>query len=483
MNKTEIQNEAYEAVVKNNYNCVVVLEMGTGKSKLGIDCIKKGNFKNILITSPRTNLKDSWLKELNTWGLELSNIEIPTQYRYNKEIFYITTENIQTTYKWTKEQLQKFDFIIIDEVHLCITKVYKKLILLGIELGIPILGLTGTPDKKSKEKLDFYKTILPIVYEYYDSAKDGLINKRRYFLYKYDLTNDFKVTVNNAKNTWEEGEEKRYSYIENIFNNSKQTITEYYFKEIKARVDIISKADIRLSYKRFFNKITSKDLEYFRKIYWQAMKRKKLPYDLYKNLRYLAKDDYAKFGMKAEYYSRLAPEEIKPIFWKYVWARNKRKEFLHTLTSSTYITNKLKERILTNENNKILLFSELTSQSEKLSNYSVHSNKSDETNKQFLKSFNIGEIRELSSVRTLSLGLNLKKVNWAIVESYNSSDTDVKQKLGRTNRLSVEEVANIIIIIPKNTQSEIWANNYLSYLLNENSEVIEINSIEELICI
>ena len=50
--KDKIQLEALEKIVASGYNSTVCLDMGSGKSKVAIDCIKKGNFKNILITSP-----------------------------------------------------------------------------------------------------------------------------------------------------------------------------------------------------------------------------------------------------------------------------------------------------------------------------------------------------------------------------------------------------------------------------------------------
>ena len=124
--KDKIQSEALEKIVNNNYNATVCLDMGSGKSKVAIDCIKKGKFKNILITSPRTNLKNSWRKELDKWGIlqiDSNHWSIPV----NNAVTLnnnIVIENIQTTYRWTKKQIQQFDFIIVDECHLCITAAY-----------------------------------------------------------------------------------------------------------------------------------------------------------------------------------------------------------------------------------------------------------------------------------------------------------------------------------------------------------------------
>jgi superfamily II DNA or RNA helicase len=133
----------------------------------------------------------------------------------------------------------------------------------------------------------------------------------------------------------------------------------------------------------------------------------------------------------------------------YLQAIKYRREFLNNLTSSAVIANKLKDKILNSQiTNKVLLFSELTSQAEKLSAYSIHSKQDEETNRQLLYMFDTGTIRELSAVRSLSLGLNLVGANWAIVESFNSSSVDLLQKIGRTSRLNPDAVANIVIIVP-----------------------------------
>ena len=78
---------------------------------------------------------------------------------------------------------------------------------------------------------------------------------------------------------------------------------------------------------------------------------------------------------------------------QYLNAIKYRKSFLWNLTSSADIANKIKNKILINPDNKVLLFSELT-QTDKISNYSVHSNKPEEENKSLMGNNLIKELLE-----------------------------------------------------------------------------------------
>ena len=82
-------------------------------------------------------------------------------------------------------------------------------------------------------------------------------------------------------------------------------------------------------------------------------------------------------------------------------------------------------------NHKVLIFSALTTQASKLSRYSIHSKKEADSNKLLLEQFNQGIIRELSSCDMLTLGLNLKNAKYAIMESFNGSETSASQRMGK----------------------------------------------------
>jgi superfamily II DNA or RNA helicase len=419
MNRQQIQQEALKALKLNNYNGTICLSTGSGKSKIAIDVIKEGNFKNILITSPRTNLKDNWSRELEKWGEGWLFGDTHT----------ITLENIQTCYKWTKDEISRFDLIISDEVHTMSSDKYGNLIINAVDLCIPVIGLTATPSLHIEDKTLFYENYIPIIYEYYNSAEDGIINKRKYYIYQYELSDEHKVIAGTKKKPFIVGEKTQYEYLSS---------------QLKRGQILMSQTGSQ---------------DWFR--------------------------DAANWGWGGQ-----GTPQQRSAAITYLNAIKYRKEFLWNLTSSAEITKQIKDKILnaykginiyTGDNmnlDKVLLFSELTSQAEKISPYSIHSKQDEESNKQLLFQFDSGNIRELSSVRSLTLGLNIKGANWAIIESYNSSPTDIIQKMGRTDRLSIDDVANVVIIVPKGTQAEEWFKTFSKSL--DLSEAIYINDVKEL---
>jgi superfamily II DNA or RNA helicase len=433
--KEEFQKEGLRLLQENNYTGTIVADTGASKSKIAIDAIKEGKFKNILITSPRTNLKDNWREELEKWNIT----ETPLGWWYEK-IFKtnIILENIQTCYKWTKEQLQQFDLVIIDEAH-TIGPEYSSFIIIARELGIPCIGLTATPDKSNEFKRDVLYKMLPILIEYHSAEKDGLINKVNYIIYEHELSNDYKVLTGNKTNKWYTGEKAQYEYLTEKYNYAK---------------------------KLMFGQGASD--------YWN----------------------------NALVWMKTGNPSQKKAGTEFFRAVNNRKNFLWNLTSTAQIAIYLKLKILQTElrqsaqldtsygneckkllqNNKVLLFSELTPQASKLSNNVIHSNVgktakiTQQLNEETLRKFNTGEIRDLASVKSLTLGLNMIGVNWAIFESYSGSDVQGSQKKGRLHRLSVDEVANVIIIVVKGTQYESWFNNAFPFVKNPRI----IRSVDEL---
>lgn len=289
---------------------------------------------------------------------------------------------------------------------------------------IPIIGLTGTPNKTDDFKKNILYKTLPIVYEYYNSAKDGLINKTNYWVYEYKLNNDFKILTGTKDKKWLVGEKKQYEYLTEQYEKAKYLMflqgSSNYFQE---------------------------------SLDWMK--------------------------------SKTSSKEQKEAGIKFFYAIKNRKEFLWTLESSKQIALYLKQIILSKKENKVLMFSELTSQAEQLSKYCIHS-KTGKTSKEtqninevLLNEFNNGKLRELASVRSLQLGLNLIGANWSIIESYSGSDTNQKQNVGRNGRLNVLDSANVVIIKPLGCQSIEWFNNAFEDILKDNHTII--TSINQLI--
>ena len=456
--REEIQNKAILKIKENNYNGCIVLSPGSGKSKIAIDCIKQGNFKNILITSPRTNLGKNWWEELLKWGykyypgqrrplIDIDGTEIADEGTAisldNKEFIRVSLVTIQTCYKWWAKDLKQFDFIVVDEVH-TIGEEYFKLIATASLNNIPVLGLTGTPNKSDPWKKEVLYRVLPIIYEYLDSEKDGIINKIHYWIYEYELSDNFKVLTGTKDKKWMVGEAKQYAYLTDQYEKTKSAM-----------------------------------------------------------FRAGATGDY--FSLSLQWMKSGETKEQKEVGRKFFFAIKNRKEFLCSLNSSISIALELKEKILYHGDvteyfndiangrddyqltNKLLVFSELTTQSNKLSKYAIHSNtgkttkESAEINSVLLEKFNKGELRELASVRSLQLGLNLVGANWSIIESYQGSDVSQSQNLGRNGRLNINDIANVVIIRPLNTQmGDTWFESaFGNRLTKENTTYI--NNVNQLI--
>lgn len=425
--RAEIQKEALEEFQEQSYVGTIVLSTGTGKTKIAIQSIKRGDFSNVLITSPRTYLKENWKKELEKWGL--THIE-DTKWGirvYDDDNWHlgsigrtlnIVIENVQTAYKWDKETLGQFDFIILDEIHTMATPKYGKLLQQTAELEVCRMGLTATLDTKDKnEKSEFYNNYCPIIYLYNDSEEDGITNKKNIYVVRYDLTDNHQYKVETKNKSWYQGELSYYTYLEGVIEDSKKFVQENYpFQDV-------------LGIKAIY-----------------ALKNPRIPSDL------------------------------KSVLRTYWWALTQRKKLLWNLESSKIIALKLKDHILksrkhrTWRKNKVLLFSELTSKSQNLSEYYINSKQAKDHNQRMIDLFNSGKIKELASCQSLTLGMNLTEANYAIFESFNSSETNNLQKQGRLNRLPLTKQATLIYIVPRNTQAEKWFEK-----ATENQEVKDIN--------
>lgn len=429
--REEVQSEALKALQLYDYIGTIILGTGTGKTKVAIDAIKQGGFKNILITSPRTNLKENWRRELEKWGLHSNELVFlpegsrrdPDCYRFvmdkhSSTFCFITTENIQTCYKWNVNELKKFDLIIFDEIHTMLTPEYSYPLRVAELFDIARIGLTATPDSYKNHKYNMYEDLCPIRYTYLEGAKDKIINDRFYFVYKYDLSNGIKTLVSTKKGTFEQGELDRSNYLNNTFDTLTNDILAYG----------VSNA-------------------------------------------FAASKTWAIDGM--------GNSTQKTLGFNYFRIMRQRKEFLNTLWSSRYITNQISSFILNhNKDNKILVFSELTAQLDLMGSNTVHSHKKSISNKELLEKFDSGEERILLSAQCLTLGLNLVNANHAILESYTGSKTQANQRLGRSDRLDVNKDAIIIILVPNNTQKTKWYEQAFADKIKEENS-IQVSGLEE----
>lgn len=476
MTRNEVQSKAVEALV-NNGGGLVCLEVGCGKGKVAVDYLNtlEGELKGLFV-APRTGLINSFKVEADKWNL---NNTIAIDY---------TT--MQAACKYTKDVLNSYDFILADEAHCITSPEFSKII--KLTPGILHIGLTGTPGLDDEEKKQFYNEYLPIVYEFYDAVESGFINKTRYIIYDHELDNNYQYTITTKKSSWSKGELAQYEYLDGTINSSYDKIKEYYFEEIKRNtLRYLEEGLINATDKAFLKELVSRDLSYYYELMQERWNKKDMSYNLYQIVKAIKPStNYAKLGLNA---IRLVnesgvPEKVKSLIFRYNWALKQRKNMLWSLASTRDIATKIKQLILEDENNKVLIFSESTEQINSLTNHTIHSKtadtpaKSKKLNKERLSQFNEGTSREVGSVKMMQLGLNLKGANYAIFESYNSSSTGGKQSQGRLQRLEKWDLATVILIKVKNTQCEKWFESFTSLFdLTDSEYVTSIDELKEVL--
>lgn len=130
--------------------------------------------------------------------------------------------------------------------------------------------------------------------------------------------------------------------------------------------------------------------------------------------------------------------------WRFKMAAIKRKQILNNLNSSVKVVRSLVEEILKNPDNKVLIYSALTSQADKFGYPTYHG----DADVSVLDKLNSGEIRALAVCKKLNRGMNLNGVNYIIKESFDGSETDFQQQHGRVMRLRPDQTAKIIVLVP-----------------------------------
>lgn len=423
LTKNEIQSRAIGAFYENmNFGRIkgtICMTTGTGKSKVALNFIMQNrDVKEVLITSPRTNLKENWVKEMKKWGftrnvsfVDLEGWIVPDR----KDVIHITIENIQTAYKWEDKH---FDLIIADEIHTMMTPEYSR-IFDNLTYKY-LMGLTATHDITDKnDKEYYYKRYCPIVFEYYDSADDGLINHTHFYVVNHTLTDEDKVLVGRKNHRFIKGELTHYNYLTEQMRKGQQLM--------------------------------------------------------------LAQGSNDWFTDAANWFWKgLGTPEQKNAAMRYMNAIKYRKEFLLKLGSTAKIARKIADGILTQiPDSKILVFSELTEQIENIISSTVHSHNAEETNQLRIDQFNNGSLRILGSCQSLTLGLNLKGATHGIMESYVGSATRSKQKKGRLDRLNTDDVAHMWFIRVYDTQSEKWFNDMTKAFDMREAQYIDSKAILE----
>jgi superfamily II DNA or RNA helicase len=98
----------------------------------------------------------------------------------------------------------------------------------------------------------------------------------------------------------------------------------------------------------------------------------------------------------------------------------------------------------------------------------VSSRNSELDNKKIRDDFDNNKINIIGSFKKLRQGANLKDLDNVILMSYYSSELHIIQQIGRIRDIKLNNIGNVIIILTKNTQAEIWFQKMTENLQNVN---------------
>ena len=207
--KDKIQNEALNSWRREEYNSILAMCTGSGKSRCGVLAAKKIANDNpkarILIIVPTETLRDKgWAEEFEKWECkELYDINI-------ERSCYVSINKIKK---------KKYDLVIMDECHRITVANHEFFKQNKVE---KILGLTATPPEDD-EKKDLLKSLrLKISYNYSldQGVKDGVVAPFDIHVVEMRLSDkkDFKVTTKANKNGYITSERSRYDALTNVIN-------------------------------------------------------------------------------------------------------------------------------------------------------------------------------------------------------------------------------------------------------------------------
>ena len=194
--KTELrdyQSKIFEEVVKNDFDSMIVLPTGAGKTIIALAIINHLKVKTLIIV-PTIDLLKQWKSKIEEF-LNLRKEDIGEYYMERKDLkdITITTYASVTTVHFVRQALDKFGLIIFDEVHHLASDRY---------IGIPKnfiakfkIGLSATIDQKLIEDIGkewFFKNVIQGT-SLSELETKGHISSIEYIVRKVELTQTEKL--------------------------------------------------------------------------------------------------------------------------------------------------------------------------------------------------------------------------------------------------------------------------------------------------
>lgn len=386
--RAEVQRSAVNAFLRTNLEACLEIGTGVGKSKIAIDILNElyklplpNKDKPVLVLVPRTRLRDTdWKFQFDKFGFDSRKVQL---------------ECYQTAYVWNNRE---YFAVIADEFDFSLTQHYSRFYIETVgEQYTPrnhyqaLIAITATI---ADDKRHLANKIAPTCFTYstQQAQADGILNKTKFYLVKYDLGQVKDIEVKYKRN----GREQSFFQSENGL---------YLYNEDK------------------FNKA----------LYSMTSTEKKL-------------NTASLMGHDTE---TIEKDKNKYLYQMKMFSR-KRREFLHSLSSSQKVCKLLIETIHKYPGNKVLVFSKLTKQADAICEHTFHSknNTPDEFGYTKLDRISQGVLVTLGVCDAVDRGINLDSVNTIIHESYVGSETEFQQKHGRGMRLEAEDTLHYFIMLP-----------------------------------
>lgn len=246
MSKNLIQQQIVESL-PNPCHGLLNLAPRVGKTKIGIDVIKKEKSKKILWVTPNTKLRDE---------------DIPAEFKQWKAVSYLKKTDI-ICYASLADHKGKYDKVILDEYQ-DITPANAEPLFNGNIKYKTIVGLSGT-HPKHKEKQELYdKLDLKILTDMSidEAVENGLIAPYKIKVIECRLNSrDKNIQAGNAKKQFMQTEEARYGYLTRLINAklfSGQSVPKFfYLNRMRFLYKLKSKNDFA---KKFVSKLKGRTL-------------------------------------------------------------------------------------------------------------------------------------------------------------------------------------------------------------------------------
>lgn len=246
MDKNKIQKEIVDNLPNPSHG-ILKLAPRVGKTKIGIDVIKKEKPKKILWVTPNAKLRD---------------IDIPAEFKQWKALSYLKKTDI-ICYASLAGHKGKYDKIYLDEYQ-DITESNVKPLLNGDITYNTILAFSGT-HPKHKEKLELYKRLkLDILSEIsIDEAVDkGLIAPYRIKVIECELdSKDKYIVAGNATKPFMQTEQGKYEYLSKLIRvkmfSGHAVPKFYYLNRMRFIYNLKSKTEFA---KKFISGLTGRTL-------------------------------------------------------------------------------------------------------------------------------------------------------------------------------------------------------------------------------